>query len=120
MPPQIQSMVRVFLGVLFLGSLAACTTQQTRPPPGTTVGTKALLGTRATYCSVPRKKDGRMDADKLVAELVDLHANTYSFCIHSAATDWDDFKLFLPVARAKGIRVWASLVPPSESPPRTK
>ena len=61
-----------------------------------------------------------MDVDRLIAELVELHANTYSFCIHRYATDWDDLKLILPRAREKGIRVWASLVPPSESPPRTK
>jgi hypothetical protein len=61
-----------------------------------------------------------MDADKLLNELVAVHANTYSFCVHSAATDWDDLKILLPLARAKGIRVWASIVPPSESPPRTR
>ena len=59
-------------------------------------------------------------SDKLVAELVDVGANTYSFCIHTAATDWDDFQLFLPKARAHNIKVWGSVVPPSESPPRTK
>jgi hypothetical protein len=61
-----------------------------------------------------------VDVDKLVDELVEIGANTYSFCIHAQATDWDDLKLILPRAREKGIRVWASIVPPSESPPRTK
>ena len=61
-----------------------------------------------------------MDADKLLNELVAVHANTYSFCIHSAPTDWDDLKVLLPLARERGVRVWASIVPPSESPPRTK
>jgi hypothetical protein len=51
---------------------------------------------------------------------LDLHANCYSFAIHRAATDWDDFHIFLPMARTNNLRVWASLVPPSESPPRTK
>jgi len=81
---------------------------------------RALLGTRATYCRAPRKADNRVDVNKLVAELVEARANAYSFCIHQQLTDWDDLKLFLPAARAKGIRVWASVVPPSESPPRTK
>jgi hypothetical protein len=81
---------------------------------------KVLMGTRATYCSAPRKADGRVDVDKLVNELVEVGANTYSFCIHAQATDWDDLKLILPRAHEKGIRVWASIVPPSESPPRTK
>ena len=61
-----------------------------------------------------------MDIDRLLAQLVELHANTYSFCVHVQSTDWDDLKLLLPRAREKGIRVWASLLPPSESSPRTK
>lgn len=79
-----------------------------------------IFDTRATYCSAPRKKDGRVDVDRLVEQLVDVGANTYSFCIHAEATDWDDLRLLLPKARKHGIRVWASVVPPSESPPRTK
>ena len=79
-----------------------------------------LRRTRATYCRPPRNADGRVDVDRLVRDLADLHANTYSFCIHAQPTDWDDLKLLLPRARRRGIRVWASLVPPSESPPRTK
>jgi len=108
-----------FVGVLLLSQIfCGCATNHSGGSRNER--TKALFGTRATYCSVPRKPDGRADVDKLVSELSDVRANTYSFCIHTAATDWDDFKLFLPEARKKGIRVWASLVPPSESPPRTK
>ena len=80
---------------------------------------RVLRGTRATYCTPPRTEDGRVDIDRLVAQLVELHANTYSFCIHGYPTDWEDLKLLLPRARAQHIRVWASVVPPSESPPRT-
>ncbi|MCX5682337.1 MAG: hypothetical protein NT049_01460 [Planctomycetota bacterium] len=81
---------------------------------------ETLLGTRATYCAAPRTPDQRVDVEKLIAELVELRANTYSFCIHNFATDWDDLKLVLPAAKAKGIRLWGSVVPPSESYPRTK
>lgn len=84
------------------------------------VRARALLGTRATYCRAPRRADNRVDVERLIAELVELKANTYSFCIHNWATDWDDLKLILPAANAKGIRVWGSVVPPSESPPRLK
>ena len=101
----------VVLAQLFTG----CATL--RPDPAA-LRVQALSGTRATYCHAPRKADHRVDADKLVAELVDLRADTYSFCIHAEATDWDDLILFLPAAKAKGIRVWASIVPPSESAPR--
>jgi len=79
-----------------------------------------LQNTLGTYCAAPRLKNSRADIHRLVDELADVHANTYSFCIHRAATDWDDLQQFLPLAAKKGIRVWASVVPPSESPPRNK
>jgi hypothetical protein len=79
-----------------------------------------LRGTRATYCRAPRKADTSVDVDALISQLEELHANTYSFCIHGYTNDWEDLKRILPAARAKDIRIWASLVPPSESPPRTK
>ncbi len=80
----------------------------------------AIFGTRATYSQAPRNADKRVDVDTLISQLVELHANTYSFSIHNSYSDWDDLKLILPRAREKGIRVWVSLVPPSESPPRSK
>jgi hypothetical protein len=79
-----------------------------------------LRGTRATYCTPPRNADNRVDVERLVSELVEVHANTYSFCIHAFTNDWDDLKLLLPIAKQKSIRIWASVVPPSESPPRSK
>lgn len=79
----------------------------------------ALKGTLATYCQAPRQSNGRVDTQLLLTQLLDLHANTYSFCIHGNSNDWADLQLFLPLARAHGIRVWGSVVPPSESPPRT-
>ncbi|HSU57107.1 MAG TPA: hypothetical protein VLT36_23905 [Candidatus Dormibacteraeota bacterium] len=110
-----RDMVRLLLlGVIVAGAGASHAALPTSPAaPG-------LKGTRATYCSAPRKPDGHINVDRLVTELVDVGANTYSFCIHVSSNDWQDFKLFLPAARAKGIKVWGSVVPPSESPPRTK
>lgn len=81
---------------------------------------EALRGARATYCRAPRLANGRVDVPLLVEQLADIHANTYSFCIHSGPDDWGDLQLFLPAARKQGIRVWGSVVPPSESPPRSK
>ena len=80
----------------------------------------SLQGTYGTYDAEPRRPDGRVDVERLVAELVAIRANTYNFLVWRAASDWEDFKLFLPRARAKGIRVWVTLVPPSESPPHTR
>lgn len=79
-----------------------------------------LTGTLATYCRAPHLPNGRIDVEKLVRELIDIHANTYSFCIHTGSNDWDDLKIFLPLARANGIKVWGSIVPPTESYPHNK
>ena len=45
-------------------------------------------------CVMTREQTARAAVDRLVSELVEICANTYIFCIHSAATDWDDLKLF--------------------------
>ncbi len=105
---------------LVLIVMSGCTASRSRVEAARAARDQVLSGTRATYCNAPRKADNRVDVDRLVAELVEIRANTYSFCIHNWATDWDDLKLILPAARAKGIRIWASIVPPSESPPRLK
>ncbi len=111
---------RLFVSLLVLQQLAGCATSPSREIKARAERAQPLRGIRATYCRAPRKADQRVDVDRLIAQLTDIHANTYSFCIHGWATDWDDLKLILPAARARNIRVWASLVPPSESPPRTK
>jgi hypothetical protein len=105
---------------LVLTGMCGCAASRSRVEAPRAARREALSGTRATYCSAPRQADNRVDVDRLVAELVEIRANTYSFCLHNWATDWDDLKLILPAARARGIRIWASVVPPSESPPRTK
>jgi hypothetical protein len=73
-----------------------------------------------TYGGELRTADGHMDEDRLLAELGELHANTYNWLISRAGTDWDDLHKFLPLAKAKSIRVWVTLLPPSESSPKTK
>jgi len=80
----------------------------------------AIRGCTGTYSGAPRGNDGRVEVRRLVEQLKDLHADTYSWLIWPADTDWDDLQTFLPLAREAGVRVWVTLVPPSESPPRTK
>lgn len=80
---------------------------------------RAVRGCYGTYALPPRVgKEHRVDVARLIAELVDLRADTYNWLIHARPTDWDDLKLFLPRAREKGIRVWVTIVPPSEQPPK--
>ena len=79
-----------------------------------------LRGSFGTYSSAPRLENGRVDCSKLISELLDIHANSYNYLIHQAATDWDDLKIFLPLAREKNLKIWVSLVPPTESAPISK
>lgn len=78
---------------------------------------QALMHSYGTYGASLRTPDGHIDSTRLLADLVELHANTYNWLIAGAASDWDDLHKFLPLARKHGIRVWVTLLPPSESPP---
>ena len=71
----------------------------------------------ADYDSKPRRADGHVDGDALLARLKELHVTTYYWLIYHAATDWEDLKAFLPKAAAANIQVWVYLVPPTESAP---
>lgn len=59
--------------------------------------------------------NGRVDSDLLLERLRELNVNTYMWLIWRNKSDWDDLKEFLPKANAAGIKVWAYLVPPSET-----
>src|ERR1035441_10261449 len=72
----------------------------------------------ADYDSEPRRADGHVDGDALLARLKELHVTTCYWLVWHARTDWDDLKLFLPKAAKANIEVWVYLVPPSESPPK--
>lgn len=82
--------------------------------------TVAVRGCRATYDAAPRQKDGSVDAKALLAQLRDLNADTYNWLVWTHETDWDDLKAFLPLAAKENLKVWVTLVPPSESPPHAK
>src|SRR5208282_2601502 len=72
----------------------------------------------ADYDSEPRRADGHVDRDALLARLKELHVTTYYWLVWHAATDWDDLKLFLPKAAQANLQVWVYLVPPTESAPQ--
>jgi hypothetical protein len=80
----------------------------------------SLRGVRATYAGQPRLTSGRVDQARLLAELAELRVNTYNWLVWHRESDWEDLRTFLPQAQARGLRVWVTLVPPSESPPKTK
>ncbi|MFM8619490.1 MAG: hypothetical protein ACKOE8_12305 [Opitutaceae bacterium] len=80
----------------------------------------ALRACRGTYAGQPRLASGRVDRARLLEELADLGANTYNWLIWHRETDWDDLRAFLPEARTRGLKVWVTIVPPSESPPKAR
>lgn len=114
------SVIGLFTCVIVFSGIIGCSVLSMSSHEVQVLRRQAVLGTRATFCRPPRKADGRVDTDRLVAELVDLQANSYCFCISDRETDWDDLKLVLPAANARNIRIWASLPPPLESLPRAK
>jgi hypothetical protein len=79
----------------------------------------ALEHSYGTYAFGARTADGRLDFSRLLSELGELHANTYNFLIAGTKTGWDELHTFLPLAQKKGIRVWVTVLPPSESAPKT-
>jgi hypothetical protein len=106
------------LGWITLLAVATPSVPAAEPAPADR--TADIRGCAGTYSGAPRGKDGHVDAQRLLAELKDLHADTYNWLIWSADTDWDDLQAFVPLARKAGVRVWVTLVPPSESPPKAK
>jgi len=79
-----------------------------------------ILGSLGTYANPPRLQNKRVDCQRLIAELKDLHADTYHWLIYNNPNDWDDLKEFLPLARKANLKVWATVVPPTESKPITR
>jgi hypothetical protein len=70
----------------------------------------------ADYDAELRRPDGRIDTKALAQRLKYLGVTKYYWLLWHAPTDWDDLKLFLPMAAQAHLDVWAYLVPPSEGP----
>ncbi|MEA3400590.1 MAG: hypothetical protein U9R79_05025 [Armatimonadota bacterium] len=75
----------------------------------------AIRGTLATYDGEPRLENGHVDIQRLVREVQELSCNSYDFLVWHAETDWEDLHVFLGETADSGLKVWVSLVPPSES-----
>ena len=75
------------LAALPLGTAAAASTATS--PSANADRTAAVRGCRATYDAAPRRKDGRVDTDALLAQLRDLGADTYNWLVWTKNTDWN-------------------------------
>jgi hypothetical protein len=77
-----------------------------------------LRGCFGTYAGAPKLPDGHVGQQKLLAELLDIHANTYHWLFRGKQIEFDDFKTYLPLAAQHKIKLWVTLVPPSETLPK--
>ena len=81
---------------------------------------ESLRGCIGTYGRPTRMTNGVADVPKLLGELEDIRANTFHWAIHASSNEWNEIKTFLPLANKKNIKVWITVMPPSESPPILK
>src|SRR5438552_457808 len=102
--------MRLLLIVFFL--LSAFATQATEE-----IRRESIRGCIGTYGRPNWTTNGHADVQKLLGDLEDIRANTFHWAIHGYTNEWDEIKIFLPLAREKKIKVWITLMPPSESPP---
>lgn len=99
---------------------ASCSSSKLHTQNAAAAKTQLLKNTYGTYGAPPRLAGGRVNMEQLLAELKELHVTTYHWLIWQNENDWDDLQAFLPVARKHNIKVWVTVVPPSESKPRAK
>lgn len=86
----------------------------------TGTGKTPVSYTLGTYASPPRLDNKRVNSKELIRQLKELNANTYNWLIWQHTTDWDDLKIFLPEAKKNKIKLWVTVVPPTESKPKAK
>jgi len=103
--------------ILFL--TIACSNNAVDSPPDNPYDlyNEAYYGILGTYAAAPRMPDASINMTRLISELKDLNANTYNWLLRNNKDDLEVLKRFLPLAREAGIKIWVTLVPPSEPPP---
>lgn len=116
--------MKPFIGSILLALLVAgcaskhvCRLRDLPRPVAEEIRSQNLRGALGTYDGEPRLPNKRVDVDRLLSELTELRANSYNWLIWHATNDWEDLKIFLPLAHDKNIKVWVTIVPPTESPP---
>ena len=108
-------MLRILaVAVLALPIVAGCAYAEDTPE-ARQARREIIRGTLATYAGEPRNAEGRVDIPRLIGEIEELHCNTYDFLIWHRKTDWADLEEFLRATRDSDLKVWVSLVPPSEA-----
>ena len=65
MHKRLNTLVQLLVLLSLLAPLTGCVTSRASEKKARAERARALVGTRATYCSAPRKADGRVDVDRL-------------------------------------------------------
>jgi hypothetical protein len=68
----------------------------------------------STFGSPPKLPNGSISYTDLLIQLKDLKATTYNWLLLPDPKCYDQFKAFLPLAKAANIDVWVTLLPPTE------
>ncbi|RPD39123.1 hypothetical protein EG028_21155 [Chitinophaga barathri] len=97
--------------------LTSCSGSKVHKQDAAAGKTQLLKDTYGTYGAPPRLANGHVNMDQLLAELKELNVTVYHWLIWQSENDWDDLKTFLPLARKQHIKVWVTVVPPTESKP---
>jgi hypothetical protein len=92
---------------------SGCISRKPSPASPAESRANAIRGCYGTYGAAPTDSATR---EKLFNELKDIHANTYHYIIRPEQS-WKDLKTLLPEAQKQKIKVWLTLLPPSEPPP---
>lgn len=106
-------MHKLLCAFLLAITIAGCTTQKATSPAEQRANN--VRNSFGTYAAAPRLENRHTDIGKLIGELDELNANTYNWLVRNSH-EWEDLKAFLPVARKKHLKVWVTLIPPSEPP----
>ncbi len=72
---------------------------------------------KAVYGAVPLTEDSEADLTELFRLIDASGSDTYNCLVRRPAEDIERLKAILPIAREKGVAVWATIAPPSEISP---
>src|SRR4051812_34209180 len=72
-----------------------------------------IIGTMSAEVRGP---DKRIDIDRTIDALAQMHVNTYQYLVWQNERDWDDLPAFADAAAKHNIDVWVYIIPWSETP----
>jgi hypothetical protein len=75
---------------------------------------------KGVYGGPPRTQNGSLDLDRLFEKVSASGADTYNFLLADTPRDLAELQRLLPEAQRRGIKIWATILPPSELSPELR